>query len=71
MCFNSPQCPKETLEENEAEHEAEREWRCKLLNEWEDEFQETPWQHEGEARLSLEVKISQSIRCSPLWRSEP
>ncbi|KAM3847530.1 NF-kappa-B inhibitor-like protein 1 isoform 1-T1 [Vipera latastei] len=39
-------CPKETLEENEAEHEAEREWRYKLLNEWEDEFQETPWQHE-------------------------
>ncbi|XP_032064525.1 NF-kappa-B inhibitor-like protein 1 isoform X2 [Thamnophis elegans] len=39
-------CPEATLEENEAETEAEREWRCKLLNECEDEFQETPWQHE-------------------------
>ncbi|XP_063147333.1 NF-kappa-B inhibitor-like protein 1 [Candoia aspera] len=41
-------CPQETLEENEAECEAEREWRCKLLNEWEDEFQETPWQNEDD-----------------------
>ncbi|KAG8127674.1 hypothetical protein E2320_014568 [Naja naja] len=46
ICFNSPQCPEETIEENEVDCEAEREWRCKLLNEFEDEFQETPWQHE-------------------------
>ncbi|XP_015746006.1 NF-kappa-B inhibitor-like protein 1 [Python bivittatus] len=39
-------CPPEMLEENEAECEAEQEWRYKLLNEWEDEFQETPWQNE-------------------------
>ncbi|XP_026542146.1 NF-kappa-B inhibitor-like protein 1 [Notechis scutatus] len=39
-------CPEETIEENEADCEAEREWRSKLLNECEDEFQETPWQYE-------------------------
>uniref|UniRef100_A0A8C5S146 NF-kappa-B inhibitor-like protein 1 n=1 Tax=Laticauda laticaudata TaxID=8630 RepID=A0A8C5S146_LATLA len=39
-------CPEETIEENEADYEAEREWRSKLLNECEDEFQETAWQYE-------------------------
>ncbi|XP_062978429.1 NF-kappa-B inhibitor-like protein 1 [Elgaria multicarinata webbii] len=39
-------CPRETFEENEARHNADWEWSRKLLDEWEDEYQETYWQHE-------------------------
>ncbi|XP_061475379.1 NF-kappa-B inhibitor-like protein 1 [Rhineura floridana] len=41
-------CPQETFEENEAEDEADGEWRRKLLGEWEDENQETGWQNEDD-----------------------
>ncbi|XP_032997548.1 NF-kappa-B inhibitor-like protein 1 isoform X1 [Lacerta agilis] len=39
-------CSQEASEEEEAEGDAEREWRRKLLGEWEDEYQEMGWQYE-------------------------
>nr|XP_020634042.1 NF-kappa-B inhibitor-like protein 1 [Pogona vitticeps] len=38
-------CPQGTFEKNKEEQDSEREWRHKLLGEWEDEYQETFWQY--------------------------